>query len=370
MPKLKQIKSTIENASRGVSASGAVGPFSVSAGPNGISISANFSEKIKNKLSTSRRASGPLKKLYTGGSNVKDPLIFPTDLDNEHYMIYNVVKRDRPSREVKGTKQIIRSIVLPLPNNIQTSYNAQYSETALGLLGGMAAGQIDMSAVGSALGNKVIAGLQGINTSDITDAVSNVELPSLDSALKGIGTAVASTTAAAGYLAVGGTLGNPSEGIMYKEGLAVNPHMAVTFTGMGFKSHSFSYRLIARNQQESELITRIITAFKYYMHPDFSSTVGNLAFTYPDEFTIQFSDAVQPHLYKIGTSVLKTFSVNYNGENTPLFYENTGAPVVVDISMEFQENRIQTRGAGVDAPEEGTISAISEAADDFDGGDV
>ena len=36
-------------------------------------------------------------------------------------------------------------------------------------------------------------------------------------------------------------------------------------------------------------------------------------------------------------------SVNYNGEGIPTFFETTGAPVSIDITMSFQETRILTR---------------------------
>jgi len=36
-------------------------------------------------------------------------------------------------------------------------------------------------------------------------------------------------------------------------------------------------------------------------------------------------------------------TVNYNGEGVPTFFENTGAPVSIDITLSFQETRVLTR---------------------------
>jgi len=44
-------------------------------------------------------------------------------------------------------------------------------------------------------------------------------------------------------------------------------------------------------------------------------------------------------------------TVNYNGEGVPTFFEQTGAPVSIDISMSFQETRILTRNGFGDTEE-------------------
>ena len=35
--------------------------------------------------------------------------------------------------------------------------------------------------------------------------------------------------------------------------------------------------------------------------------------------------------------------VTYNGENLPIFFENTGAPVSIQIALQFQEVKLLTR---------------------------
>ena len=36
-------------------------------------------------------------------------------------------------------------------------------------------------------------------------------------------------------------------------------------------------------------------------------------------------------------------TINYNGEGIPTFFEQTGAPVSIEITMSFQETRLLTR---------------------------
>ena len=39
----------------------------------------------------------------------------------------------------------------------------------------------------------------------------------------------------------------------------------------------------------------------------------------------------------------KRQQIQYNGENIPIFFENTGAPVSITIAMSFQEVQIYTK---------------------------
>ena len=123
--------------------SGGTGAFSVSAkkGTNGISGSVNFNalqQRVINR-NTVRR---DLAKLYQpNGGKTLAPIIYPLDLDDEHYMIYNVV--ERPSYKNEGTTRVLRSIVLPVPSNLQVEYGVGYQNEELGILGGgMAQGSI------------------------------------------------------------------------------------------------------------------------------------------------------------------------------------------------------------------------------------
>ena len=72
---------------------------------------------------------------------------------------------------------------------------------------------------------------------------------------------------------------------------------------------------------------------------------NKLAFKYPDEFQIEFSKSVAPFLYKIGTCVLKSFNVSYNGQGVPQFFHATQAPIEVDIQLGFQEVHIETKNS-------------------------
>lgn len=329
-------------------ASGGTGAYSLSAGPNGISGSLNFRE-LQNRVVNRNVTRGPLAKLYRPqGGKVHHPIIYPMDLDDEHYMIYNVVERRRPSQKNEGTTRIIRSIILPVPSNLGVEYAAGYSNESLGALGAMAQGSIGGAELKGALGDageaisNSFAAAKNAFKNDTSDAVTKA------AAIGAAGAAVTGAIGGAGLLGgalAAGGLGGVATGVVQNEGLAINPHMAVVFQGIDFRTHQFQYKFIAKNQMESDRLKLLINVMKKHMLPEyaFGTDRAGLAFKYPDEFTIEFADKIKPYLFYIGTSVMTGLTINYNGEGVPTFYETTGAPVSIDITMSFQETRLLTR---------------------------
>lgn len=321
------------------------GGFSVSAGPNGVSLQANFNEVIKRSAQARNTVKSPLKRLYDRSDVFKGTILFPLDLDDEHYMIYKRIKRTRPSRTSEGTKEVLQNIVLPIPTNLNVGYAAQYSNENLGAIGAATSGMMTSSEVGD-----TVSDLGSLVKDKMAATMSAIKNQDTDAAVKMAGLATAAGIAGAGA-AVGGPVlgalvgGDPVTGAftgaMLGEGVAVNPHLAAVFKGVGFRNFSFQYNFIARNALESRMIRNIIKEFKYAMHPDYA--LGKLGFTYPDEFEIEFSEKLGPYLFRIQTSVLNSLNVTYNGESTPLFYEQTGAPVSIGIQLGFQETRILTK---------------------------
>lgn len=320
------------------------GAFSVSAGPNGITIGGNFNQ-LKKGARNPNTIRSPLRELYSN-PKIKAPIVFPQDLDNDHYIIFKIMRERRIDRRDTRKIDTYQNIVLPIPSNLTTAYGANYANESLGMFGGMVSGQLnagDLGNAGKSLVDQLTAGFN--TTTDAlqgdTDAATQLAGVLGPSVLGGIAKKVGGTVA--GLLALGGTTGGVISGISVASGKTVNPHMAVVYQGVNFRTHAFSYKFIARNSTESDLIRRLINTFKYHMHPSY--VPGNLAFNYPDEFEIEFADSVSPYLYQIGTCVLTSMNVNYNGEAMPLFFEDTQAPVSIAIDLQFQETHILTKDA-------------------------
>lgn len=335
------LKQALSSAKDGFSKAGEAAKqagVNVGYGPGGLSVSGNFNNIIKSKVEGNKIKS-PLKKLFIpNGGKFVAPLVLPADLDDEHYMIFNIVERKRDQKEAKGSKKIFRSVVLPIPSNLGLSSGVDYQNESLGAFGAMAAGNIGSSDLSLAASEAVSAAKGAFKGMDLDTATkaAGIAAPALVS-----GAAAAGAGGVAGLLALGGTAEGVISGVSAATGLSVNPHMAVLFKGVGFKEHSFAYKFVARNWEESNRIHDVITVLQYHMHPAYK--FGGLAFQYPDEFEIEFSSKLQPYLFNFNSCVLKSLNVTYNGENTPLFFEGSGAPVSVEIQMQFQETKIRTR---------------------------
>ena len=307
-----------------------------------ISAKENFIKSIQNRV-----PKGELSSLF-GNNKKTNSYVFPSDIDDEHYLIINAIKRTKQTiSEPKGEEKILSSFVLPIPGNLQVAYQAQYENSSLGILGSMAAGRL-----GSVTGARGVKDIVGKITNKITSMGDN-------DASQGIAETAAVATATGGVVAgakVAGMLGavigaggvdNVVAGTLLQEGIAFNPHLAVIFKGVDFRTHAFEYKFIARNQQDSDTLKKMLYAFQQHMLPANSlgsrqGSVG-LAFDYPEEFKINFSPAIRSYLYKIGTCVLTQMTVNYNGEAIPTFFEQTGAPVSVTMNLSFQETSILTK---------------------------
>ncbi len=324
-------------------------PGNIGYGKDGFSFSGNFRQLI-NKGQKRWRSSGPLGALYqSNGGKYNAPLQFPLDLDDEHYMTFHVMDRRRPSKETVEKESSIISITLPIPSNLTNQHGVGYNNENLNVLGKVAAGKISMDDLGKGFSDvqgKILERAGGALRGDQTDEADLTKAEGFTVA------AVAATTFASAKMGgfgglVGGLagLGGASQimsGIGVAEGIAINPHTAVLFDNVNFREFGFTYKFIARNAEESTAIKNVINTFEKAMHPSISWG-GGVFFEYPEEFDIEFSSRINPHLFNVNRSVLKSINVNYNGENIPIFFEETGAPVSIEVSLQFQETKILTK---------------------------
>ena len=281
--------------------------------------------------------------------------IFPEEVVRENYMMLTVIEKVREDGTKASIKQSGRFFILPIPSNLTVASKMDYEQKNIGALGALSAGMIKGGAggealtdIGGALQSKIESGLSlfGDETT-MTDAEMDEANRSKDQMIAGITSAVATLAGkkfggGLGAAIAGATTGGDVlAGVSLAERVALNPHLAVLFKGVGLRSFSFQYKFIARSQDESNKLRDIVKALKYHMHPEYF--VGGFAFKYPDEFELTFSTNRRDWLFDIKSCVLTDMSVNYNGENMPIFFEDVGGPVSIDITMNFQETKIFTK---------------------------
>lgn len=245
------------------------------------------------------------------------------------------------SRSLNNLSIPARGYALPMPSNLATGYNAQYNDTPIGALGAMGKriGESYAGPEGGSYYKGIANAIQNANIgmADLKGGAANMLIGAVqEGGLAGLiaaaGGGALPGAAVAGAAAVG-------QGVLAGAGIARNPHLASIFQGVGFRRHQFQYKLIARNAAESATLRAMIKSFKYGMAPKYRA--GDHIFDYPNEFDISLNAG--DYLFKIGRSVLEDFTVDYTGEGTPAFFEDTGAPYSVVLNMTFKETSIVTK---------------------------
>ena len=81
--------------------------------------------------------------------STKNPssFLFPSDLDEDHYMLFKVMDERRLRKDDRSDKKTKRVIALPIPGNLQVSYAAEYENAALGMLGAVTSGSLSQNDV-------------------------------------------------------------------------------------------------------------------------------------------------------------------------------------------------------------------------------
>jgi len=244
-------------------------------------------------------------------SSFAGALTFPSNM--KYYTKFSFYEYDKKIVNVPVKILPTQVVILPMPNNLQETFGVQYEEPALGPLAGAAA-----NSVINAIRTNTVAGYTPDNI---------------------LGTAV--MTGAAGTLDVLKKL-SPTAGAIGSMafGVALNPNMAVLFSNIGLRTHSFSYKFAPTSARELATLKTIITQLKTRMLRGMANE-GTMLFTFPDVCDIEFGpDKTKP--YTIKRCVMDNLSVNYTPMGSPAFFK-TGDPVMVEINMSFKEMSAYTR---------------------------
>jgi hypothetical protein len=232
---------------------------------------------------------------------------------------------------LKGASEIIGGTIrLPMPSNVSTDYNPQYSSADLGA----AVGQVLKPFDQAIYNNSSMPGLlQGSGSAGILGG----------GALEG---AVSGAIGAGAGFALDKFAGSDAAkaGLKVGAGVATNPHKIVLFTGVDFREHRFSWKLSPRSRDESNRIRDIIAAFTRYSHPEFVG--GGLFFKYPEFFEIKFRHP--EYLFNLQPSVCTDIQVNYHSQGVAAYIRNADgsgapAPAEIELTLSFKETEIVTK---------------------------
>lgn len=225
---------------------------------------------------------------------------FPDDLGTFFFqMSFSSFSKKSPIDRVAQVDPLI--IQLPLPPNLQESYSVSYKSPNLEVLGGATSELLKEQGAG------------------VVDTAADALL----------------ALVARGAQAAGGTAALAAE---QKLGATLNPNQAVLFDNMGFRSHSFSFKLYPKTPSESANLRKIIRAIRDRMVP---KKLNTQFLGYPDKVDIDVFP-LNPYIDKFKTCVIESMSVNYS-PNGSAFYGSTLRPVQVDLQLTFKETEIWFR---------------------------
>lgn len=295
---------------------------------------------------------------------------FPSDL-GQYSMLLNFQEYKFLSDREGELEQISLkdSIQLPLPANLEQAYNIEVdSKSSVGpVVEAAIKGITGVSEEGFFKGELFTGVTQALGLgedaeSNVTDAVGTTSRQlagPLTAALaadqktikanQGSSKAKPKTSVRGGRAAgsIASALGLPKSlatGVEASLGAVYNPVLAATFKGVPLRGHSFNWKLIPRNAQESANLNEIVRKIRHSMHPDLGglTDAGGFILEYPNIVTpvLLMPDNDQNIFYKPG--LITNFKVTH-GKDQKAFFGSTGNPVVYDIQLDYTELDIITK---------------------------
>jgi len=228
--------------------------------------------------------------------------------------------------ERASTTRLKTAIALYMPASVQVSYGANYTDTEIGSMAERAAQVLESFGGGDASG-----GFTKLLNAD-SDLVKNAG----QFLLAGVGNLPG--------------FGGAKELEAMKKGRIISNRMELAFKGINKRQFQYTFKMVPRSQQESDMIRNIVYAFKFNMLPEFEG--GDLkgrSFIVPNTFDIQYmyNGKGNTYLHNISTCVLESMNVNYGGDRYKTYTatDEGAPPSETTISLNFKEMEMITRSA-------------------------
>jgi len=119
------------------------------------------------------------------------------------------------------------------------------------------------------------------------------------------------------------------------------PRTNIIFQNMGVRGFNFSFKMVAKNKDDSNTIKNIIDTFRHNAYP--TAEASGSVLNFPSQWTIDFYEGESKNQYlpQIKKCQLVAMNATYNS-STNMFHED-GSPIEVDISLQFQEVKALVR---------------------------
>lgn len=216
-------------------------------------------------------------------------------------------------------------ITLPLPSNLTTATSLDYSNVSMGALGGEALASLQRLRSVDQAGGDLVQALRGE-----VSGLARELFKSGDSALRQtvVRRAIASAVP---------TLGSA---IDLMTGTTPNPHVAVTFNNVKFRTFSYTWKFSPNRKEDSDELQKIIAKIHECALP--RKNGSNLLLQYPYQCKLRFFPRVIDELFKFKPCVIESITANYAPNGVPSFFAGTKLPTDIELNITFQEIQIRT----------------------------
>ena len=217
-----------------------------------------------------------------------------------------------------------KTIILPIPGNIQDNNGAQWGENKLNDFAAAALG-----IVGSVVETNKLEDIPG----NVTEKMNELQSSGGGSDVANYAKMVAATTAVnalGANVTIGGLLSRAS-------GQVINQNLEMVFGGVTIRSFNFGWDLVPRSREEAYVVKSIIKSLKIHSAAKLDND-GMGFLNAPDIFRIGYYKGGKPHpfLNRFKTCALTNMSVNYTGSGTYTTYDD-GTPVHMKLDISFKE---------------------------------
>ena len=225
----------------------------------------------------------------------------------------------------KPTKRLNTAIALYMPQSVQVTYGAQYTDTQIGAVTEEALNVFNNIAAGR--GGDDLKNQLTTMGKNVADSLQNFLLASV-----GI---------------IPGLQGARETAEM-KSGNVIADRLELAFKGINKRNFQYTFKMTPKDKKEVEMIRKIIFAFKANMMPEFvGDNRGGRKLLVPNTFDIAYMylGGQNLHLHNISTCVLENMNVVYGGDRYRTFEpDGEGAqPVETSITLNFKEMELITR---------------------------
>ncbi len=214
------------------------------------------------------------------------------------------------------------AIGLYMPPSVNVSYNMDYSESEIGVMG------------------EALYGL----FKDYQEGTLGQD--SFNSAVGTMGTGLEKM----GVATIDKVVPGAKDLYAIEQGAIITPRTEMMFKGTGRRSFSFTFTFIPKDSTETQTVHDIVMEFKTGMSPTFKTSGSTREMTIPDVFSIQYMHINGPNEYinKIGKCYLKAMDVAYGGDKFVTYNPSDAGlkgapPQKTTITLSFQELEIMDR---------------------------